>query len=176
MFGSIRETFFLVNSVGLPSHLLKHLLRIITEGFCHSRRQRNRSPLSPYLKSHTQGKPPCVFSRKYHRLLTHYMTSITCLGYSLCTLWTFCCVFFLSLFCNSFDGCVSVWFGPLSTSPVDSDPRWTLIRLDLSCSQGEGLEIGLSSDWIVCPWGKGTREVKKKNHAIFWPAQTGVLH
>lgn len=63
--------------------------------------------------------------------------------------------------------------GHLSTSPVDSDLRWNLIQLDLSSSQGEGLEIGLCSDWIVSPWGKGTREVKKKTVLSYGSATQG---
>lgn len=70
-------------------------------------------------------------------------------------------------------------FGPLSTSPVDSDLRWTLIRLDLSWSQGQGPEIGLSSDWKVWPWGKGTREVKKKtilSFGLLWERSSIIWH
>lgn len=71
------------------------------------------------------------------------------------------CVF-LSI--SSFDSCPC---GPFWTTPANSDLRWTFIQLDLPSSQGQVLEIGLSCDCIVRPWGKGTREVKK-NHAVFW--------
>lgn len=62
-------------------------------------------------------------------------------------------------------------YGFLSIYPpsplTDSDLRWIFIRLDLSCSQGQSLEIGLFSDWIISPRGKDTREVKKKTMLSF---------
>ncbi len=61
-----------------------------------------------------------VLKHKYQRLFTHYMTSNIYLGYSFsnlrkCFLCLCVCLFlFLMVVCL---------FGPLSTSPVDSDLR-----------------------------------------------------
>lgn len=109
----------------------------------------------------------CVVAKESTKCLRAYdkFKDILCL---LCLDSLFCFILFFGFSVFSFFYLRFVClFGPLSTSPVDSDLRWTLIWLDLSCSQGEGLEIGLSSDWKVWPWGKGTREVKKKTTLSF---------
>lgn len=80
---------------------------------------------------------------------------------------------FLFFFVSSF-WWLSVCVVPCPTSPVDSNLKRTLIRLDLSGSQGVGLEIGLSSDWIVCPEGRvHTRSKRKSTLSFGWRRQGG---
>lgn len=136
----------------------------------------------PYLKCHTQGKPPhveCILEKvkriihlpydKQHQLCFLFGFFVAVLVHTFFVFLVFC-LFLLHL---ALDGWLWAW--SLIHTPVDSDLRWTFIQLDLSCSQGEGLEIGLSSDWIVSPEAR-VQERSKRRHVIFWLGHTGALH
>lgn len=135
----------------------------------------------PYLKCHTQGKPPhveCILEKVKWIIHLPYDKQ-----HQLCFLFGFCrspCahIFHVLVFLSiSSPSCF--WWLAASTVPYPH-PCWFWSKMNLYpigsfLLPGEGLEIGLSSDWIVSPEAR-VQERSKRRHVIFWLGHTGVLH